>query len=524
MRDLIRALPKAELHLHIEGTLEPDLMFRIANRNGIRLEGTVEDEKTKRNFKDLRDFLNLYYKACDVLKREEDFYDLMYDYLKRAAIDGVEYVEIFFDPQTHTKRGIPFKTVLDGLYKGIVEGQRTLTIKARLIMCFLRDLTEKEAEETLNQSLPYLDKIIAIGLDSNEVDNPPSKFKSVYQQASQLGLKLVAHAGEECGPGYIKEALDVLHVSRVDHGVQCLKDPNLVSTLVERRVPLTVCPLSNKKLKVIDRFFGGQNPVKEMLQKGLMVTINSDDPAYFGSYVLENYMTLVEECGVTLEEVLQLCRNSFDASFMPPQDKELYKQRLDHCARQFSLLPIPKSVAIYGSRSPEKGTEQFEFAREIGKIFGANGYEVINGGYSGTMEASAVGCKEGGGVSTGVITPTLFPHRQPMGNPHLSQIHMTCSPVDRTGKMLESTFHVIVLPGGVGTLGEFFHTWYYCTAVCQRGSCVPKIYLKRDPWESVVKNISSILDISTIQGVDPYSYLVYFDTPDEVYKLIEQNR
>lgn len=339
MEVFINAIPKAELHVHIEGTFEPELMFKIAERNGKSLDGTVESHKEKRrNFEDLQDFLDVYYEACDVLQKEEDFYDLMYAYLQRASADSVYYVEIFFDPQTHTDRGISFDTVINGLHRAIVEGQKLLNIKARLIMCFLRHLSEDDAMATLEQAKPHIAKILGVGLDSGEKGNPPSKFRNVFQKARELGLKLVAHAGEEMGPEYIREALDVLQVERIDHGVQCRSDSDLVARLKRDKIPLTVCPLSNWKLKVNQRFMGDQSRVRELLHDGLMVTINSDDPAYFGGYIADNFTRTVQDTGLTREEMYQICQNAFQASFLPPQDKELYLKKLKHFGVEMGIV------------------------------------------------------------------------------------------------------------------------------------------------------------------------------------------
>lgn len=330
LRTFIEGIPKAELHIHIEGTFEPELMQKIANRNGLPFEGTPETHRERRRqFKDLQDFLDLYYAACAVLKTEEDFRDLMYSYLQRASRDNVKVAEIFFDPQSHTENGISFETVIEGLHRGIVEGRRDFGVHGSLIMCFLRHLSEEKAEETLRQSEPFLDKIIGVGLDSGERGNPPSKFRRVYCRAKEMGLRLVAHAGEECGPDYITDALDSLHVSRIDHGVRCRESPELVRRLAETGIPLTVCPLSNDKLQVKGRFLEGKNPVKCFLDDGLMVTLNSDDPAYFGGYITDNFIVTARETGLTKADVRNICANAFKSTFLPEQDKERYLRAIE---------------------------------------------------------------------------------------------------------------------------------------------------------------------------------------------------
>lgn len=522
----IKTIPKAELHVHIEGTFEPELMFKIAERNGIALEGTVESHKEKReNFKDLQDFLDVYYEACNVLQKEEDFHDLMYAYLQRAASESVYYTEIFFDPQTHTERGVSFDTVMNGLYSAVVEGQKMLNVKARLIMCFLRHESEAAAMATLEQAKPHIAKILGIGLDSGEDGNPPSKFRNVFQQARELGLKLVAHAGEEMGPEYIWEALDVLQVERIDHGVQCMTDPDLVARLVQDRVPLTVCPLSNWKLKVNERFTGDQNRTRELLHKGLMVTINSDDPAYFGGYIVDNFTRTVEDTNMSRKEIFQVCQNAFQASFLPPQDKELYLEQLEHFGVEMGIRPVPKSLVIFGGQSPKPGSSDYALAYNIGKVFASAGYKIINGGYSGTMEAASHGARDAGGRALGVISPRVFTARSDadLGNQYLSEVAHAVSPADRTGRMLQLALHVLVLPGSIGTMAELMHAWYHANAVQIRGAHGPKMFLARQPWQRIMQELAVHLNVSQ-QYQGKAVELVYFDTPDEALQLVEKDR
>lgn len=309
----LRKLPKAELHLHIEGTLEPEMMFELARRNGVKLRfGSVEEVRKAYQFRNLQDFLDIYYEGAGVLLRERDFYDLTAAYLAKAAAQGVRHAEIFFDPQTHTDRGVPFETVITGIHRAVQEA----SISAKLILCFLRHLPAEAASRTFDMALPFKKWISAVGLDSSEVGHPPEKFKDVFERARKHGLLTVAHAGEEGPPEYIRQALDVLKVSRIDHGVRCLEDDALVKTLVDRQIPLTVCPLSNVKLRVVDSI--SNHPWREMLRRGLCVTINSDDPAYFGGYVLENY----EAIKPTDDEARRLAENSLLASFLAPSEKK----------------------------------------------------------------------------------------------------------------------------------------------------------------------------------------------------------
>lgn len=323
------ALPKAELHLHIEGTLEPELMFELARRNGVRLPyPDVESVRRAYVFGDLQSFLDIYYAACAVLIEERDFYDLTLAYLKRARADGVRHAEIFFDPQTHTARGVQFGTVIGGISRALADGEQ-LGISSRLIMCFLRHLSEREALDALEQALPYAELITAVGLDSSEVGNPPSKFERVYERARNHGFRAVAHAGEEGPPEYIWEALDVLGVERIDHGVRCVEDPRLVDRLAAERVPLTVCPLSNVKLRVYARL--EQHPLARMLELALCATVNSDDPAYFGGYVAENLAAVRSALALSDEALVTLARNSFEASFLDQATKSAYIGELDAC-------------------------------------------------------------------------------------------------------------------------------------------------------------------------------------------------
>ncbi|MGW1819609.1 adenosine deaminase [Streptomyces sp. NPDC002125] len=308
-------LPKAELHLHIEGTLEPELAFALAARNGVDLPYADTEELRKAYlFEDLQSFLDLYYSLMAVLRTEEDFAELADAYLARAAAQGVRHAEIFFDPQAHTDRGVPIGTVIEGLGRALDRSEETHGISTQLIMCFLRDKSEESALETLEASKPYLHRISAVGLDSAEVGHPPAKFREVYAAATALGLRKVAHAGEEGPPEYIREALDVLGVERIDHGLRCMEDPELVDRLVSERIPLTLCPLSNVRLRAIDVL--EQHPLRAMMDAGLLCTVNSDDPAYFGGYVGDTFHAVHEALGLDQEHLRTLARNSFEAAFL----------------------------------------------------------------------------------------------------------------------------------------------------------------------------------------------------------------
>lgn len=313
MRDFIERLPKAELHLHIEGTLEPELMFELARRNGVSLRHpSVDALRRAYEFSDLQSFLDLYYEGAAVLRTERDFYDMTLAYFQKAASQNVRHVEIFFDPQTHTSRGVPFDTVIRGIHAAQEEAQNRFGLSSKLILSFLRHLSEEEAFKTLEEALPLKDWIVAVGLDSSERGNPPRKFERVFARARQEGLLAVAHAGEEGGPEYIWEALDLLKVQRIDHGVRCLEDPKLVERLVKEQIPLTVCPLSNIKLRVFDEM--RDHNLRELLHRGVKVTINSDDPAYFGGYVNENYIAASDALALTRVEVERIARNSLDSA------------------------------------------------------------------------------------------------------------------------------------------------------------------------------------------------------------------
>ena len=318
LEDFIRRLPKAELHLHIEGSLEPELMFALAERNGVSIPfATVEDVRAAYAFSNLQDFLDIYYAGAGVLQTEADFRDLAMAYFERAAADGVVHAEIMFDPQTHTDRGIAFGTVIEGLLAAMSEAEARLGITSQLIMSFLRHLSEEAAFETLAMAEPWLHRITAVGLDSSELGHPPSKFARVFAAARAKGLKLTAHAGEEGPPEYVHEALDVLGVDRIDHGNRALEDAMLVERLAAEGMTLTVCPLSNLKLCVVDDL--AAHPLDRMLAAGLKATVNSDDPAYFGGYVLDNYKAVAEARGLTREDLVQLARNSFTGSFLPSE-------------------------------------------------------------------------------------------------------------------------------------------------------------------------------------------------------------
>ncbi|MFD4029246.1 adenosine deaminase [Streptomyces sp. NPDC058637] len=308
-------LPKAELHLHIEGTLEPELAFALAARNGVDLpHADTEALRTAYLFDDLQSFLDLYYALMAVLRTEEDFAELADAYLARAAAQGVRHAEIFFDPQAHTGRGVPIGTVIEGLGRALERSEETHGISTQLIMCFLRDKSAESALETLEAAKPYLHRISAVGLDSAEVGHPPAKFREVYAAATALGLRKVAHAGEEGPPEYIREALDVLGVERVDHGLRCMEDRDLVDRLVSERIPLTLCPLSNVRLRAIDTL--EDHPLPAMMAAGLLCTVNSDDPAYFGGYAGDNFQAVHEALALDHEQLRTLARNSFEAAFL----------------------------------------------------------------------------------------------------------------------------------------------------------------------------------------------------------------
>ncbi|MCH8154071.1 MAG: adenosine deaminase [Proteobacteria bacterium] len=324
----IERLPKAELHLHIEGTFEPELMFAIARRNGIELPyGSVAELRAAYEFESLRDFLDIYYQGMNVLRTERDFYDLTWAYLERARAENVLHAEIFFDPQAHSGRGVAFATVIEGLHRALEDGAAKLGISAKLIPCFLRDLPAEDAMATLEEALAYKDSIVAVGLDSTELGHPPAGFREVFDRARAEGLLTVAHAGEEGPPEYVRQALDLLRVARIDHGNRALEDPALVARLAREGVPLTLCPLSNLRLKVVEDLTA--HPLKEMLDAGLRVTVNSDDPAYFGGYVNENYRAVQEALGLTDEDLGQIARNSFEAAFLDAPEKQALIARLD---------------------------------------------------------------------------------------------------------------------------------------------------------------------------------------------------
>lgn len=325
-------LPKAELHLHIEGTFEPELIFAIAKRNGVRLDyPTVAALRDAYNFSNLESFLKVYYHGMEALRVEQDYYDLTTAYLRRVHSQGVRHVEIFFDPQAHTNRGIAFAVVVNGISSALADGKRNFGISSHLIMCFLRDLSAQSAMATLESALHFQAQIIGVGLDSAEVGNPPSKFKAVFDRARANGFLTVAHAGEEAGPEYVWEALDLLKVSRVDHGVRSLEDTQLVTRLANERIPLTVCPLSNVRLHVVPTL--AAHPLKRMMEAGLMCTVNSDDPAYFGGYIAENFSETAAALHLTDAQVISLARNSFEASFIDAESKRRYQAAIDAAVR-----------------------------------------------------------------------------------------------------------------------------------------------------------------------------------------------
>ncbi len=328
IREFIKKLPKAELHLHIEGSLEPELMFKLSERNKVEIPfKTVEEIRAAYEFDNLQSFLDIYYAGAAVLIKEQDFYDLTWEYLERCKEDNVIHTEIFFDPQTHTDRGISFNTAINGIHNALKDGEEKLGITSKLILCFLRHLDEDAAFKTLEEAQPHLDKFVAVGLDSSEVGHPPSKFEKVFAKAREMGLLTVAHAGEEGPPEYIWEALDLLKVSRIDHGVRSLEDEKLVDRLVKEKIPLTVCPLSNIKLCVFADM--KDHNYKSLLDKGLVATINSDDPAYFGGYMNQNFIETAEALNLSKEELALSSKNAFNASFISKELKEKYCSLVD---------------------------------------------------------------------------------------------------------------------------------------------------------------------------------------------------
>ena len=326
---LLRAMPKAELHIHIEGSLEPELIFKLAQRNGVTLPyASVEALRAAYAFSDLQSFLDIYYAGASVLLKEQDFFDMAWAYFERAAADGVVHAELFFDPQTHTERGVPIETVILGLEHACRRAHAELGVSASLILCFLRHLSEDAALQTLDAAMPWRKHFIGVGLDSSERGHPPEKFARVFAKCRELGLHVVAHAGEEGPPAYIESALDVLKVERIDHGVRCVESPALVQRLAALRMPLTVCPLSNVKLRVFDTL--AQHNLKALLDAGLVATVNSDDPAYFGGYLNENFVqTFAALPALTRADAYTLAKNSFDASFAAPEQKAAWTKQLD---------------------------------------------------------------------------------------------------------------------------------------------------------------------------------------------------
>lgn len=333
MKEFLKQLPKAELHLHIEGTLEPELMFKLARRNQITLPFKSEEELRKAyQFSDLQSFLDIYYQGASVLRTEEDFYDMTMAYLDRCRLQHILHTEVFFDPQTHTDRGIGLEVVIRGIRRALDEARARFNISSHLILCFLRHLGPLSAMKTLDEALAFKDQMVAVGLDSSELGFPPDQFAKVFEKAMDNGFLTVAHAGEEGPPEYIWQALDFLKVKRIDHGVRCNEDRDLMARLIKEEIPLTVCPLSNVKLKVFKQM--GDHNILDLLEKGVKVTVNSDDPAYFGGYLNENFLALHENLGMTRNQATRLAENSFNASFLDPKEKQAAILRLEAYARE----------------------------------------------------------------------------------------------------------------------------------------------------------------------------------------------
>ena len=336
IKKLINDLPKAELHLHIEGSLEPELMLALANRNSLKLPySSIDEIKQAYDFSQLQDFLDVYYAGMSVLINEIDFYDLTMAYLKKCHIENIKHVEIFFDPQGHTERGVEFSTVISGINRALQDGLSQYGISYKTIMCFLRHLSQESAINTLKQAKEYIHLIDGVGLDSSEVGNPPSKFKDVFAQAREMGLKLVAHAGEEGPPSYIEEALDILKIDRLDHGNSAMESEKLIAQLKQRQIALTICPLSNLKLCVVNDL--STHPLKAMLEEGLLATVNSDDPSYFGGYLIDNYLAIQEHLDLSEAQIVTLVKNSFIGSFLSAEEKSKYLNEIDDIQKRTSI-------------------------------------------------------------------------------------------------------------------------------------------------------------------------------------------
>ena len=432
-------------------------------------------------------------------------------YLKRAAANNVCYAEIFFDPQTHTQRGIPFETVISGLYRATVDGQIMMGIKGRIIISFLRHLSQDDALKTLEEAKPHLDKIIAMDLDSGEEGNPPEKFSLLFKQVAELGLKLTAHAGEEGGPEYIQDALNQ-KVRRINHGVRCLGDESTIARLRNNGIPLTVCPLSNKKLQVFNRYFNGKNVTKDLLDKGLKVTINSDDPAYFGGYITDNFLDTAQELGLSHDDIFQICCNAFNAAFLPLQDKEMYINLLQRHKWEMGYASPPKSIVVFGSRSLEPGCKEYQFAYDVSKLFAKKGYTIINGGYNGTMKASSHGGSDGEGAVRGMIVPAVFPQRDLFGNEFLTEVFIARSLPERLSNLVTHSQLFVVCPGTIGTLAELLLAWNLSSLKPISGAVPPRVFLMRDPWEQVVNNLQQGLKIRK----EDVQLLTFVDRPEQV--------
>jgi len=334
MIDLIEKLPKAELHLHIEGSLEPELMFKLAKKNNIEISyKTIDDVKKAYEFSNLQSFLDIYYAGANVLISKEDFYDLTWEYILKCVDNNIIHTEIFFDPQTHTSRGVSFETVISGIKEALEEANKKFGITSQIIMCFLRHLSQEDALKTLDEALDFKDDIIGVGLDSSELGNPPSKFEKVFKKAYENGFKLVAHAGEEADVSYIYEALDLLHIQRIDHGVQSIKSDELMKRLKDEQIPLTVCPNSNIELKVFENY--KEHNIKKLLDFGLNVTLNSDDPAYFKGYLNQNFINLYENLELSKEDIVKLVKNSFNSSFIEDELKQKYIKEVEKVVKLY---------------------------------------------------------------------------------------------------------------------------------------------------------------------------------------------
>ncbi len=464
------------------------------------------------------------------MKTEEDFYDLMYAYLRRASVDNVFVAEVLFEPKAHTDRGVLFADIVNGLYKAIVNGFINFGIRACLIMRLFPGESETDAVKVLEEARPFLDKIAGLSFELADGDNSPNKFKEVYKLADEMGLKVVAHVGEETSEKCIEEALDLFKFQRINCDIHCFQSTNMTTRLVDSKVPLSTCLLSNQKLQVLSRFFTGRDLTKDVLSKNPVVTISSDFPAYFGGYITDNFLHAASVGEINEVDVNLICRNAFQSAFVSTLDKAGYLKKIDKFNVEIGCAAPPKSIAFFGSRKPQPGSKEYEDCADAAKLMSSNGYSVVHGGSGGLMEAASRGCYEGAKerqkengnplvTSVGVVAPRVFNSPLAAGNSFVTKAKMARNLVERLGCITEDSEYYFVCSGTIGTITELFVAWNIASVRPMSGCLFPKLFVLRSFWEKTLKDVMATVGIYE----EDCGLVTFVDTKEDLLKLVEDD-